>query len=386
MTPSKCAKSANLRPLTIAAAIVFAMLTGCSDTNDSTTGDSKRGSFGRAVPVVTVAVQRESLRDELKAVGTARAKKSVTLFAEAAGVVTSVNFTPDQVVTEGSVLLEIDARDQELALELARVQRDDAALAVKRFQSMNLREANIPESTVDTAKATLASAEIAVKQAQVALERRRIIAPFTGRVGITDIDVGDRIDTNTQITTLDDRNVLLVDFPVPENFIGQVATGTAVDVTPWERADLQITGEVVAVDSRIDPSSRAFTARAAVDNSSDTLRPGMAFEIAVPVSRGEYLAVPDVSVQWGADGPFVWAADNAVARRVPVTLVRRLADKLLINAEVEVGTEIIAEGVQGVRAGLALRILDAEALDGDARMELATPAKTGGDAGGAAGG
>ena len=380
------AKSAISSSIGIALTAAAILLAGCSESEEKQSAPPGGSSFGRAVPVVTFPVEREALRDELKAVGTARALKSVTLFPESAGVVTAVNFEPDQRVEEGTLLLQLDSRDQELALELAKVQRDDAALAVRRYESMNLSEANIPESTLDTARATLASAEIAVRQAEVALERRRIVAPFTGRVGITDIDVGDRIDTATTVTTLDDRSLLLVDFPVPESFVGQVAPGTGVEVNIWERAGSQLTGEIIAVDSRIDPASRAFIARAGVDNAQDQLRPGMAFEIAVPVSRGEYLAVPDVSVQWGADGPYVWVSENAVAKRVGIKLVRRLTNKLMIEAELTEGAQVVAEGVQGVRDGLALRILDASALDSDARLELATPVNNGGDAGGAAGG
>jgi RND family efflux transporter MFP subunit len=202
-------------------------------------------------------------------------------------------------------------------------------------------------------------------------------------VGITDIDVGDRIDTATMVTTLDDRNTLLVDFPVPESFVGQVAPGVGVKVKLWENPTAATVGEIVAVDSRIDPASRAFTARAGVDNSSDALRPGMAFEIGVPVSRGDFLAVPDVSVQWGADGAYVWVADDAVARRVEVKLVRRLTDQLLVEGELEEGTEVIAEGVQAVREGLALRVLDP--IKPSERFELASPDRPS-SSGGAAGG
>ncbi len=362
-------------PITATLLATLLVLSGCSKSTPEAT--ARGTSFSRAVPVVTTAIESETLRDELKAVGTARALKSVTLFPESAGVVTAVNFTADQAVEAGDILLTLDDRDEQLALKLARVQRDDAEAALQRFESANQRFANVPESELDTARTALASAEIAIEQAEIALERRAIRAPFEGRVGITDIDVGDRIDTATTVTTLDDRSTLLVDFPVPENFVTQVAPGTGVAVQLWESASSATQGEIVAVDSRIDPASRAFTARAAVRNEVDALRPGMAFEIAVPVSRGDYLAVPDVSVQWGADGPYIWISDEQVARRVGIKLIRRLSDKLLIEGDLFEGTEVIAEGVQAVREGLALRVLDASALDRDVRLELAGPRKAG---------
>ena len=111
------------------------------------------------------------------------------------------------------------------------------------------------------------SARIALEQARVDLDRRRITAPFSGRVGITEIDVGDRIDTNTLVTTIDDRSVLLVNFSVPEVYVDKVTRGTPVDVSLWDAADAPVSGEIVAVDSRIDINSRSFIARAAIDNA-----------------------------------------------------------------------------------------------------------------------
>jgi len=110
------------------------------------------------------------------------------------------------------------------------------------------------------------------------------------------------------------------------------------------------------VDSRIDTASRAFTARAAIDNQQDRFRPGMAFEIAISTSRGEFIAVPDVAVQWGADGPYIWIARDGKAERKDVRLVKRLPNRLLIESDIAVGTLVIAEGVQSVRAGVALNL------------------------------
>ena len=185
----------------------------------------------------------------------------------------------------------------------------------------------------------------------------RITAPFAGRVGITEIDVGDRIDTNTLVTTIDDRSLLLVNFSVPEVYVDRVTRGTPVNVRLWDAADAPVSGEIVAVDSRIDINSRAFIARAAIDNSADRFRPGMAFEISINASRGAFLSVPDVAVQWGADGAYVWVAEQGRAARREVRLVKRLAGAILIEGELAEGEPVVMEGVQSVRAGVALKPL-----------------------------
>ncbi len=195
------------------------------------------------------------------------------------------------------------------------MQLADAERLVRRYMTVNTQDMNIPESQLDDARAAVDSTRIALAQSQVALDRRQIRAPFQGNVGITEVDVGDRIDTSTMVTTIDDRSVLLVSFSVPEVYVERVTQGTPVSVRLWDAADIAVQGEVTAVDSRIDINSRSFIARAAIDNTEDQFRPGMAFEISVDASRGQYLSVPDVAVQWGADGAYVWIVDEGHAVR-----------------------------------------------------------------------
>ena len=196
-------------------------------------------------------------------------------------------------------------------------------------------------------------------QAEVELSRRQVTAPFSGRIGITDVEIGDRVDTSTVITTLDDRSVLLVDFTVPESFIGRIVTNLEVQARQWESPDDNTSGRIVAVDSRVDSATRAFRARAAIDNSADSLRPGMAFEIDASIEKGEYLSVPELSVQWGADGPYVWSTQGDRAMRSPVEMVRRVEGRMLIRGELAEGQRVILEGIQSVRPGMKIKDINA---------------------------
>lgn len=344
--------------LTLCALSLGLGLQGCSEIADSKA--TRFAGQGAAVAVITAPTTRQDLRETLTSVGTARALKSVSVFAETSGRVTAVAIDADANVQEGGLLLQLDDRDEKLAVELAAVQLADAERLVQRYITVNARDANIPESQLDDARAAVDIARITLEQTRVDLERRQITAPFTGKVGITEIDVGDRIDTNTLVTTIDDRSVLLVNFSVPEVYVDRVARGTPVNVRLWDAADVPVIGEIVAVDSRIDVNSRAFIARAAIDNTADYFRPGMAFEISLSASRGAYLSVPDVAVQWGADGAYVWIMDDGKASRREVRLVKRLSGAILIEGDVAEGDAVVVEGVQSVRAGVALRSLDAE--------------------------
>ena len=372
-TPAKASKSPPDTCITRKVRAVFllclsvvgtAVTTGCSDTD----GDRDNGAQGfrqrsSVTNVVTQAIVEQPLIETIQAVGTARAIHSVVLYPEAAGIVRAVHLNANTWVDAGATLLELDNRDERLAVELSEVQLADAERVVRRYKQVNLENTNLPESQVDAAIATADTARITLDQARVSLDRRFIRAPFAGVVGITEIDSGDRIDTSTQVTTLDDRSQLLVNFAVPEVYVGKVLSGTAVEVRLWDGADKPLSGEIIAVDSRIDPTSRAFTARAAIDNASDQYRPGMAFEISVRAERGAFKAVPDVAVQWGADGAYIWTSLEGKAVRRDVQLVKRLAGEILIEADIPLGTRVVTEGVQAVRAGATLKDLNPVSAD-----------------------
>jgi RND family efflux transporter MFP subunit len=246
--------------------ILGALLSACSKEAENTERGG-RGSWGvRELPVITAPVERAPLIDAIKSVGTARAQQSVTLFPESAGVVTFAKLAPDAFVERGEVLLILDDRDEALAVRQAHVELSESKRVLDRYNSLNATEANISQSMIDTAQSNVDLSEIRLSQAKVELSRRSVKAPFSGRIGITDVEIGDRVNTTTVVTTLDDRRVLLVDFTVPESFIGRVVTNLKVQARQWESPDDYTEGTVVAVDSRVDASTRAFRARAAIDN------------------------------------------------------------------------------------------------------------------------
>ncbi|MEM9313491.1 MAG: efflux RND transporter periplasmic adaptor subunit [Pseudomonadota bacterium] len=346
-------------------ALALAVTLGACDETEVAGRDGGRKS--REIPVVAETVRMDARRTLIEAVGTARALRSVEVFAEAAGEVTEVNFQPGDEVSAGDVLVALDARDESLALQLAELRYGEAQRQLNRYVTANANaELTVPETTVDTAETALESARIERDLASLALERRTVKAAFDGFVGITDVDVGDRIDTTTQITTLDDRSSLLVSFEVPEAYVRRIAIDDPVDLDVWTAEGASARGHVVDLGSRIDPLSRAFAARAQVLNSDDRLRPGMSFRVRLDLEDGVFPAVPELAVQWGADGAYVWTAADGRARRVPVRLVQRDGGRVLVDGELASGDQVIAEGVQSVRENAALRIMDASALARDA--------------------
>lgn len=329
------------------------LFTACAE-KQSDNSMQERGP--QVVKVVVEPVQLSRERTHIEAVGTSRATRSITLFPATSGEVVGLHFSAGQFVQEGDLLLELDQREEKLNVELAKVRFDEAKRLYERYQRSAASGATLP-TTLDAAKATLDAARIEFERTKVALDDRSVRAPFAGFVGITDVDIGDRIQTNTPISSLDDRRSLLVNFEVPEVLIGRLKVGDPVNVATWSAAAGGASGEVINIDSRINPQTRTFVLQARVDNSADLLRPGMSFRVALNIDGEPYPILPEIALQWGADGSFVWTIENKRAVRVPVNIIQRQRGQVLVNSKLEPGELVIVEGIQRMRPGIEVEVV-----------------------------
>ncbi len=322
-------------------------------------GQGDRSSEPRNRDAQTVLIQPVVWRFQstrLEAVGTSRAAQSVTLYSKTAGLVDAVAFIPGEQVEKGQPLLRLDARDQQLAVEAARLDLAEAQRLFSRYRRSEDAGA-VTVSALEEAESAMLRTKVALSRAEVALQDRTVLAPFAGHVGLNLVDPGAFIDTGTPLTTLDDRSHLLITFSLPEVYYPQVQAGQPLSLTGWNHGSSAFTAEIVEVDSRIDPQTRAFSIRARADNPQDTLRPGMSFRVQLDLVGGRYPQVPEVALQWGGDGAFVWVAEQGKARRVPATVVLRQQGSVLINAELAEGTPVVVEGLQNLREGAAIEQL-----------------------------
>lgn len=304
-----------------------------------------------AVQVLVEPLQYQSIETRVEAVGTSRAIRSIELHPATSGEVVSVTFEPGQKVAAGDVLVELDSRQEKLAVALAEVRLQDAERLFDRYQRTGSSGAILP-TDIDAARTAVEAARIELDRARVALDDRTIEAQFDGHVGITEVDPGDRINPDTLITTLDDRSALLVTFEVPESRVGDLRVGDTVAIATWNSREPTARGRVVDIGSRIDPVTRTFVARAQVANESDALRPGMSFRVSIEVEGTPYPVVAETGVQWGADGAYIWSVVDGRAQRVPVQIVQRQQGRVLVDGDIERGALVVIEGIQRMRDGI----------------------------------
>ena len=332
--------------LTICGTIGALSLSACSEAPEQ--GPPQ---ITRAVPVITDTIRFENARSRVEAVGTSRALLSAELHPAASGDVVAVNFEPGQFVRKGDILIELDSREQKLAVELAQLKVEEARRLYDRYSRSAESGAVLP-TTLDAARTALETTRVGLEQAMLDLADRSIKATFDGHVGASEVDPGDRVDPASMITTLDDRRTLLVSFDVPEAYIGEFVAGNRIQLETWGSAMPAVEGEIVDIGSRVNPRNRTFVARAKVDNPNDVLRPGMSFRVTADVDGERYAVVPETAVLWGADGAYVWTIVDGIANRTPVNVVQRREGRVLIDNDFNDSNVVVVEGTQRMRDGV----------------------------------
>lgn len=304
-------------------------------------------------PVIVMPVGLASNAAVVEAVGTGDAAKAVTLYPEASGQVTEILFRAGNPVEQGDPLMRLDSEDEELAVDLARVRLQDAHQQLDRYENTAPSGA-VSTSEVDQARTAVSAARIELAQAELALRKRTLEAPFDGVVGIPEVSAGDRVSTSTVIATLDDRSTLLVDFEVPEAFARSVREGGPIAATTWAMPGRQFEGVVDSVASRIDGQTRTLRVRGRIDNKDGLLRTGMSFTIRLPLQGERLPSVPSIAVQWDRRGAYVWRVVDGEAERVDVDVVKREDQWILVEAPLSPEDRVVVEGVQRLHAGRAV--------------------------------
>jgi len=200
----------------------------------------------RAKLVVVEPLSFEYESSLIEAVGTAQAKRSITLFPSVSDEVASVNFRPGQLVSQGDVLVRLDSRLQDVAVERAQIELKDAQRNYERIKASVARGA-VTERELDDADTLVRLAQVNLREAEENKEDRVVRAPFSGVVGLTDVEVGDRINEQTIITSLDEREQLLVNFVAPELAVSYLIQKPDVQLQPWTNRDLSLTAKITEV-------------------------------------------------------------------------------------------------------------------------------------------
>lgn len=328
-------------------------------TADDAAPKAARSKSARAATVEVASVEMRTLRQTVEAVGTSRASQSVEIVPETDGRIVELAIRPGARVDKGAVLVRLDDTITRADLVEAEARLTEREQALSRITQLRRTNA-VSVATLEDATARLAEARAQLDRARQRLAERTILAPFDGITGLAEVDEGARVSAGTVITTLDDLSEVEVEFALPETLFAQVETGQKVIAHSAAFPGKSFSGRIAAVDSRIDPVSRAFRARAVIPNPDGTLPSGMFMSLDLTISQAEHLVVPEEAIIFQAAQTYVFALNGDTAHRTSVQTGARRNGMVAVLDGLEAGERVVVRGLHRVRDGGQVTLLKAD--------------------------
>ncbi|SDK80665.1 efflux RND transporter periplasmic adaptor subunit [Microbulbifer yueqingensis] len=259
-----------------------------------------------AATVTAARVERQLWQQTLSAVGTMRAVNGVEVTTRAQGVVKRILFDSGQRVEKGDLLAELSAEPEKAQLDVLEAELRLARRDHDRIKALHVRGVTTDAELDETlSKLEQVLANIRVQREEV--EKRTVVAPFSGRLGIRRVDLGQNVAPGDPVVSLQQMNPIFVDFYLPEQALSQIKVGLAINVTTDTYPEKTFPGKVSAISPRIDNASRNVLVQATMDNPGDLLRPGMFADVTLDLpGRRALLVVPRTAVSFSPYGNAVF--------------------------------------------------------------------------------
>jgi membrane fusion protein (multidrug efflux system) len=321
---------------------------------------------GAAAPqtVATATAQMSSWQNQTLAVGSVRAVRGADLAAQAAGVVDVINFDSGNDVAAGATLLRLKPNDDPAKLLQLQAAAELAQQTYKRDLEQLAAQA-VSQAAVDSDISTLKSAKAQVVAQQALIEEKFVRAPFAGRLGIRQVDIGQYLAAGTTVVTLQALDSVYVDFYVPQQALARVKNGQAVtavlDAYPGQR----FTGAITSINSKVDSASRNVQMRASFANPDHKLIPGM--YASVLIDNGDarpQITLPQSAITYNPYGDTVFLVEHrgtdadgkaaAVVQQRFVKLGATRGDQVAVESGLQAGDVVVSAGQLKLHNGTAV--------------------------------
>ncbi len=312
--------------------------------------------------VAATLVQPRNVPAAIEAIGSLRAVQEVMLAPEVAGRVTAIRFQPGARVAAGTLLVQLFDGPEQADRAAAAARARFAGLQLARSRELVPGGAE-PRELLDQRRAEQDQANAAVRQLDARIAQKRIIAPFSGELGVRRINLGQYLNPGDPVTTLTALDRLYADFTVPQQDLSHLRTGAQVRLTSDAWPGRSFTGRITTIEPRIGEDSRNIMVQALVANPDRALRPGMYVSAALELPpEPDALIVPITAIQTSASGDSVIVIRGRDARRqgkaeaVSVTTGRRIGDHVVVTQGLRPGDVVVTEGQIRVQPGAQVRV------------------------------
>ena len=325
-------------------------------------------SMDRSMPltaVTTTTARSAEWNPTIKAIGSLAPVQGVTISAELEGTVMEIAVDNGATVAAGDLLIRLDTQVEEAQLDAAKARRDLAKLQADRALSLS-KQQTISEAEYDAAAAQYSQslADVAAIEANIA--KRTIRAPFDGRVGIRQVNLGQYVSRGTPLIPLQKLDPVFVNFYVPQRSLPLIGIDQSVDVTVDAFPNTVFEAKVSAINPQVDSDTRSVWVQAVLPNPGEKLRSGMFARVEVTLPQiNNVVVVPSTSIAYASYGNSIYVIEETetaqgrtslIARQQPVELGAKRGDMVAVTKGLNGGETVATAGVFKLRNGLPVQI------------------------------
>ncbi len=299
-------------------------------------------------------------------VGTLMASQGVMVSAEVSGTVSAIHFDSGQRVEKGELLFELDTSAERAQLESAQATYELAEVNLKRARELRASR-SIARSELDNAQARAKESKAMLEQIQATLDKRIIRAPFTGALGIRQVDIGEYLNPGAPVVSLQSMDPIYVDFSLPQQQLGMVRAGLPLRLELDAYPGRVFEGEVEALDPKLELANRMLRVRGTLENGDKALKPGMFANVRIVQPEPlEVVAVPRTSVFYQAFGNTIFVIkageQGQVVEQRFVSLGKTKGDFIAIQERLEAGEEVVSSGAFKLFNGRSVVVDNSKAM------------------------
>jgi membrane fusion protein (multidrug efflux system) len=323
--------------------------------SSSTKGGKDSKGAGSGMSVEGIIVQTAAFDSNLEISGSVEANESVVLRSEVAGLVTGIFFKEGSNVNKGAVLVKVNDREIQAQLSEAKTKQNLSATNENRAKQL-LKKGAISQEEYDTDLADLQSLRAQEQLIRAQLAKTSIIAPFSGKVGLRSISVGEYITPSTTIANLLSTNPIKVSFSVPEKYIGQIKLNSEISFTT-DASGKNYKGKVFAIEPGINQQTRTLQIKALAQNANGELLPGSFAKIKLALKTlDNAILIPTEAVIPVLKGKVVYISDNGKAKQVQVEAGTRTAESIVITSGLNIGDTVLTTGAMSLKPDAAIKV------------------------------
>lgn len=318
--------------------------------------DGKGGKGGGpGMTVEGIVIKTAPFDSNLEISGSIEANESVVLHSEVSGLVKGIYFKEGSNVSKGAVLVKINDLDIQAQLREAATKQKLSATNENRAKQL-LQKGAISQEEYDTALADLKSLEAQSALIKAQLAKTTIVAPFSGKVGLRSISVGEYLTPSAVIANLLSVNPVKINFSVPEKYVGQIKLNSEISFTT-DASNKKYSGKVFAIEPGINQQTRTLQLKALAQNPNGELLPGSFAKIKLALSTLQNaILIPTEAVIPVLKGKVVYVSKDGKAQQVKVEAGTRTADRILITSGLNVGDTVLTTGAMSLKPDAPVKV------------------------------